>query len=80
MDLANGEQPGGWHPAISRNWRWGWATYNGDHMSMYGVNAGVPKTLVRYLVGYEADRCGGETEQGAAGYSRHAGQPRTASA
>ncbi len=31
----------------------GWATYNGDHMSMYGVNASVPKTLVRYLVGYE---------------------------
>ena len=30
----------------------GWATYNGDHMSMYGVNAGVPKTLVRYLVTY----------------------------
>jgi NAD+ synthase (glutamine-hydrolysing) len=28
----------------------GWATYNGDHMSMYGVNAGIPKTLVRYLV------------------------------
>ncbi len=37
----------------------GWATYNGDHMSMYGVNAGVPKTLVRYLVEYEAGRCGG---------------------
>ena len=33
----------------------GWATYNGDHMSMYGVNAGVPKTLVRYLVRYVAD-------------------------
>ena len=32
----------------------GWATYNGDHMSMYGVNAGVPKTLVRYLVNYMA--------------------------
>lgn len=32
----------------------GWATYNGDHMSMYGVNAGVPKTLVRHLVGYFA--------------------------
>ncbi|MBQ4470152.1 MAG: hypothetical protein II917_08455, partial [Synergistaceae bacterium] len=32
----------------------GWATYNGDHMSMYGVNAGVPKTLVRYLVTYVA--------------------------
>lgn len=30
----------------------GWATYNGDHMSMYGVNAGVPKTLVKYLVAY----------------------------
>lgn len=34
----------------------GWATYNGDHMSMYGVNAGVPKTLIRYLVDYEANR------------------------
>ena len=33
----------------------GWATYNGDHMSMYGVNAGVPKTLVRHLVKYYAD-------------------------
>ena len=33
----------------------GWATYNGDHMSMYGVNASVPKTLVRYLVEYFAD-------------------------
>ncbi len=35
----------------------GWATYNGDHMSMYGVNASVPKTLVRYLVQYYADTC-----------------------
>ncbi len=33
----------------------GWATYNGDHMSMYGVNAGVPKTLVRHLVRHEAE-------------------------
>ena len=33
----------------------GWATYNGDHMSMYGVNTSVPKTLVRYLVEYFAD-------------------------
>lgn len=38
----------------------GWATYNGDHMSMYGVNAGVPKTLVRYLVAYYADICGSD--------------------
>lgn len=35
----------------------GFATYNGDHMSMYGVNAGVPKTLVRHLVHYYADTC-----------------------
>jgi len=33
----------------------GWATYNGDHMSMYGVNAGVPKTLIRFLVKYVAE-------------------------
>lgn len=39
----------------------GWATYNGDHMSMYAVNGSVPKTLVRYLVRYVADTCGDET-------------------
>ena len=33
----------------------GWATYNGDHMSMYGVNASIPKTLIRHLVSYVAD-------------------------
>lgn len=33
----------------------GWATYNGDHMSMYGVNASIPKTLVRYLVEWVAE-------------------------
>jgi len=38
----------------------GWATYCGDHMSMYGVNAGVPKTLVRYLVRYAAENIFGE--------------------
>lgn len=38
----------------------GWATYNGDHMSMYGVNGSVPKTLVRYLVRYYAETCGEE--------------------
>ncbi|WP_124101356.1 NAD(+) synthase [Ruminococcus sp. Marseille-P6503] len=36
----------------------GWATYNGDHMSMYGVNASVPKTLVRHIVKYYAETCG----------------------
>jgi NAD+ synthase (glutamine-hydrolysing) len=39
----------------------GWCTYNGDHMSMYGVNSSVPKTLVKYLVKYEAKRLGGIT-------------------
>ena len=38
----------------------GWATYNGDHMSMYGVNCSVPKTLVKFLVRCEAERLGGE--------------------
>lgn len=35
----------------------GWATYNGDHMSMYGVNASVPKTLVRHIVEWYAAHC-----------------------
>ncbi len=39
----------------------GWATYNGDHMSMYGVNADVPKTLVRHIVRYAADAAENET-------------------
>ena len=39
----------------------GWATYNGDHMSMYGVNAGVPKTLIRYLVSYVAGEMATDT-------------------
>lgn len=39
----------------------GWATYNGDHMSMYGVNASVPKTLVRHLVRYAAKTARSET-------------------
>lgn len=37
----------------------GWTTYNGDHMSMYAVNSSVPKTLVKHLVNYEAERLGG---------------------
>ena len=44
----------------------GWCTYNGDQMSMYGVNCGVPKTLVKYLVRYYADeRLGRATDAGA---------------
>lgn len=38
----------------------GWATYNGDHMSMYGVNGDIPKTLLRHLVRYYADTCESE--------------------
>ncbi len=34
----------------------GWSTYNGDHMSMYNVNASIPKTLVKFLVRYVAER------------------------
>ncbi len=41
----------------------GWATYNGDHMSMYGVNASVPKTLVRHIVSYRADKAEAEGKQ-----------------
>ena len=38
----------------------GWCTYSGDQMSMYGINAGIPKTLVRYLVKYAAENLFGE--------------------
>lgn len=41
----------------------GWATYNGDHMSMYAVNSGVPKTLVRYLVDWASRKLDSESEK-----------------
>lgn len=41
----------------------GWATYNGDHMSMYAVNSSIPKTLVRWLVNYEAEISEGELKK-----------------
>lgn len=57
MDIANKE----WGMVIGTGdlseLALGWATYNGDHMSMYGVNASVPKTLVRHLVAYYANNC-----------------------
>ena len=46
----------------------GWATYNGDHMSMYGVNASVPKTLVKHLVRYYADHIAGDEKLSAVLY------------
>ena len=56
MDLAN--QAGGFVIGTGdlSELALGWATYNGDHMSMYAVNASIPKTLVRYLVAYEASQ------------------------
>ena len=58
MDLAN--QSGGMvvGPGDLSELALGWATYNGDHMSMYAVNTSIPKTLVRHLVKYYADTCG----------------------
>lgn len=54
MDLANKENAIVIGTGDLSELALGWATYNGDHMSMYGVNASVPKTLVRYLVSYFA--------------------------
>ncbi len=48
----------------------GWATYNGDHMSMYGVNGGVPKTLIRYIVGHCADEAEEKGQKGLAAVLR----------
>ena len=60
MDLANQENALVIGTGDMSELALGWATYNGDHMSMYGVNAGVPKTLVRHLVSYYADTCSTE--------------------
>lgn len=56
MDIANQESGLVVGTGDLSEFALGWATYNADHMSMYAVNAGVPKTLVRYVVQYEADR------------------------
>ncbi len=55
MDIANGTNGMVIGTGDMSELALGWATYNGDHMSMYGVNASVPKTLVRHLVKYAAD-------------------------
>ena len=59
MDLAN--QSGGMVVGTGdlSELALGWATYNGDHMSMYAVNASIPKTLVRHLVRYVSQETGG---------------------
>ena len=58
MDLANGLNGLVVGTGDMSELALGWATYNGDHMSMYGVNAGIPKTLVRHLVAF----CAGTAE------------------
>ena len=55
MDLANKENALVIGTGDLSELALGWATYNGDHMSMYGVNAGVPKTLIQYLIRYMAE-------------------------
>jgi NAD+ synthase (glutamine-hydrolysing) len=55
MDLANSESGVVVGTGDLSELALGWTTYNGDHMSMYGVNAGVPKSLVRHIIGYVAD-------------------------
>ncbi len=58
MDIANSENGLVIGTGDMSELALGWATYNGDHMSMYAVNASVPKTLVRHIVKYYADKCG----------------------
>lgn len=66
MDLAN--QTGALHIGTGdlSELTLGWATYNGDHMSMYAVNGSVPKTLMREIVGYIADEAIVNSEEGLA--------------
>ena len=57
MDIANGRNALVIGTGDLSELALGWATYNGDHMSNYGVNGGIPKTLVRHVVRYYADEC-----------------------
>ncbi len=60
MDIANGSNALVVGTGDLSEIALGWCTYNGDHMSMYAVNSGVPKTLVRHLVSFYADAHGGK--------------------
>ena len=63
MDLANAENGLVVGTGDLSELALGWATYNGDHMSMYGVNAGIAKTLMRHLVAYGADSAEAEGQE-----------------
>lgn len=63
MDVANDENGLVLGTGDLSEFALGWATYSGDHISMYGVNASVPKTLVKHLIAYEAEKLGGEVKK-----------------
>lgn len=63
MDIANDENGLVLGTGDLSEFALGWATYSGDHISMYGVNASVPKTLVKHLIAYEAEKLGGEVKK-----------------
>ena len=63
MDIANAENGMVIGTGDLSELALGWATYNGDHMSMYAVNSGVPKTLVKHLIKFEAERLGGKAQK-----------------
>ncbi len=66
MDIANGTNAIVVGTGDLSELALGWATYNGDHMSNYGVNGGIPKTLIRYVVAYCADSAAAEGKTGLA--------------
>ncbi len=70
MDIANAENGLVIGTGDMSELALGWATYNGDHMSMYGVNASVPKTLVRHIVAWYADKAEGEGREALAAVLR----------
>lgn len=63
MDVANDENGIVLGTGDLSEFALGWATYAGDHISMYGVNASVPKTLVKHLIAYEAEKLGGSVKK-----------------
>lgn len=63
MDVANDENGLVLGTGDLSEFALGWATYSGDHISMYGVNASVPKTLVKHLIAYEAEKLGGNVKK-----------------
>ena len=77
MDLANRVwRSGHRHRRPQSELALGWATYNGDHMCMYGVNASIPKTLVRHLVAFVSDDKRSGSAEALRRAGRYSGHPR----